>query len=79
MNYHDLPLSEAEISRMPIPTSEKIKLRLAMYRVDRAREQFRRRTSGFTEPRTFRFPDGYSKAEHDAAMDRILADIERSK
>jgi hypothetical protein len=69
MNYHDLPLTEAEICR----------LILAEQRVEKAREEFRRRTSGFTEPRAFRFPDGYTKQEHDAALDRILADIERVK
>lgn len=71
MNYRDLPLTEAEICR----------LILAEQRVNRERERFRNmgKPKGFTEPRALLWPDGYSKAEHDAALDRILADIERVK
>ena len=69
MNYHDLPLTEAEICR----------LILAEQRVNREREKFRRlgRPAGFTEPRATLYPNSYTKAEHDKALDRLLDDLRR--
>lgn len=67
MNYHDLPLTEAEICR----------LILAEQRVRKAREQFRNvgKPKGFTEPRAVIYPDAYTEAEHRAALDRLLDDL----
>lgn len=67
MNYHDLPLTEAEICR----------LILAEQRVARAREAFRNvgKPKGFTEPRAVLYPHGYTKAEHDRSLDRLLDDL----
>ncbi len=67
--WFDLPgLTEAEIAR----------LINAMKRVDQARAEFRKKTSGFTEPpavRASRWPDAYHDAEHDRRLDIILRDI----
>jgi len=71
VNYHDLPLTEAEICR----------LILAEQRVNRERERFRNmgKPKGFTEPRALLWPHGYTEQEHRKRLDRILADIERVK
>lgn len=59
--------------------SERDKLEAKQKRADDARRAFRNigKPKGFTEPRAILYPHGYSKAEHDRALDRILNDLKR--
>ena len=61
-------LSEAEVCR----------LITAMNRLERTREEVRRRVQGLTEPRAARavgFPNAYHDAEHEKRLDVILKAI----